>query len=53
MISAAFARITSAWQITLAVPPKSHNNTRIHLSAPCHGEAARLSWRTHLRPKEG
>jgi hypothetical protein len=52
-ISAVIARITSAWRLTLAVPPTSRSDTQIHLSAPCHGEAARLSWRTHLRPKEG
>lgn len=52
-ISAAFARISQAWRLTLGVPPKFHNNAQIHLSAPCAGEDARLSWRTHLRPKEG
>jgi hypothetical protein len=52
-ISAAFTRISSAWRLTLAVPPKSHSSAQIHLSAPCEGEDARLSWRTRLRPKEG
>jgi hypothetical protein len=52
-IAAAFARISSAWRLTLGVPPKFHSNAQIHLSVPCEGEDARLSWRTHLRPKEG
>ena len=52
-IAAIFARISSAWRLTLAVPPKSHSNGQIHLSAPCNGQDARLSWRTRLRPKEG
>ncbi len=52
-ISAAFARISTAWRLTLAVPPKFHSSAQIHLTAPCEGEDARLSWRTRLRPKEG
>jgi hypothetical protein len=52
-ISAAFARISSAWRLTLGLPPKTHNNVQIHLSAPCGGEDAKLSWRMRLRPKEG
>lgn len=52
-IASAFARITAAWRLTLGVPPKFHSNAQIHLSAPCEGEDARLSWRIHLRPKEG
>ena len=52
-IAAAFARISSAWRLTLGVPPKFHSNAQIHLSAPCGGEGARLSWRLRLRPKEG
>jgi len=52
-IAAAFTRISSAWRLTLGVPPKFHSNAQIHLSVPCDGEDARLSWRTHLRPKEG
>jgi hypothetical protein len=52
-ISAAFTRISSAWRLTLAVPPKSHSSAQIRLSAPCNGEDARLSWRTRLRAKEG
>ncbi len=52
-ISAAFARISGAWRLTLGIPPKTHNSAQIHLSAPCGGEDARLSWRTRLRPKEG
>ena len=52
-IAATFARISSAWRLNLRVPPKVHSNAQIHLSCPCAGEDARLSWRTHLRPKEG
>jgi hypothetical protein len=52
-IAATFARISAAWRLTLAVPPKFHSNAQIRLTAPCGGEDARLSWRTHLRPKEG
>ena len=52
-IAAAFTRISSAWRLTLGVPPKFHSNAQIHLSAPCGGEDLRLSWRTRLRPKEG
>ena len=52
-IAAIFARISTAWRLTLKVPPKFHSNAQIHLSAPCGGEDAKLSWRTHMRPKEG
>ena len=52
-VAAAFERISNSWRLTLEVPPKTHNSAPIHLSAPCGGEDARLSWRTHLRPKEG
>jgi hypothetical protein len=52
-VAAAFQRISSAWRLTMVVPPKSHSNAQIHLSAPCGGEDARLSWRMRLRPKEG
>jgi hypothetical protein len=52
-ISAAFTRIDAAWRLTLGIPPKYHNSAQIHLTAPCDGEDARLSWRTRLRPKEG
>jgi len=52
-ISAMFARISSAWRLTLALPTRIHYNVQIHLSAPCGDEDLRISWRTHLRPKEG
>ena len=52
-ISSTFERMASTWRLNLAVPAKIHNNTQIHIDAPCHGEDLRLSWRTHLRPKEG
>ncbi len=52
-ISATFARISSAWRLTLAVPSKLHNSLQIRLNAPCHGGDSRLSWRSHFYPKEG
>ena len=52
-ISAMFARISSAWRLTLALPTRIHYNVQIHLSAPCGDGDLRISWRTHLRPKEG
>jgi hypothetical protein len=52
-ISTMLARISSAWRLTLAVPSKIHYNIQIHLSAPCGDGDLRISWRTHLRPKEG
>jgi hypothetical protein len=52
-ISAMFARILSAWRLTLALPTRIHYNIQIHLSAPCGDGDLRISWRTHLRPKEG
>ena len=52
-ISAMFARISSAWRLTLALPTKIHYNIQIHLTAPCGDGDLRISWRTHLRPKEG
>lgn len=52
-ISAMFARISSAWRLTLALPARIHYNIQIHLSAPCGDEDRHISWRTRLRPKEG
>ena len=52
-ISAMFARISSAWRLTLALPTRIHYNIQIHLSAPCGDEELRISWRMRLRPKEG
>lgn len=52
-IAEMFARISSAWRLILAVPPKVHNNIQIRLTAPCEGGDSRISWRTHLYPKEG
>jgi hypothetical protein len=51
-LAAAFERISNVWRLNLGVPAKFHNNAQIHLSAPCNGEDARLSWRTRVRPKE-
>jgi len=53
VIAAMFARISSAWRLTLGVPGKTPNNMQIHLSAPCPEGDRRLSWRTRLYPKEG
>jgi len=52
-ISGNWARISSAWRLTLAVPSKIHYNIQIHLSAPCGDADQRISWRTHFHPKEG
>jgi hypothetical protein len=52
-IAAMFARISSAWRVTLELPPKLYYNAQIHLSAPCHETEMRLSWRTHFHPKGG
>ena len=52
-ISAMFARISSAWRLTLALPSRVHYNVQIHLSAPCGDGERRISWRTRLRLKEG
>jgi hypothetical protein len=48
-----FARISSAWRLTLAVPAKTHSNLQIQLSAPCRDGDPKLSWRTRFHPKEG
>lgn len=52
-IATMFARVSSAWRLTLALPTRIHYNIQIHLSAPCGDEDLRISWRTRLRPKEG
>jgi hypothetical protein len=52
-ISGMFARISSAWRLTLALPSKTHSNLQIHLSAPCGDGDLRISWRTRFHPKEG
>ena len=52
-ISGMFARISSAWRLTLAVPSKIHSSIQIHLSAPCGDGDLRISWRTRFHPKEG
>jgi hypothetical protein len=52
-ISTIFARISSAWRLTLAVPSSMHSSIQIRLSAPCEGGDVRLSWRTRLRPGAG
>ena len=52
-ISAVFARISSAWRLTLAVPPKANHDTQIQLSAPRVQGDLRLSWRTRFHLKGG
>ena len=52
-VAAMFARISSAWRLTLALPSRIHYNIQIHLSAPCGDGDLRISWRTHFRLKEG
>lgn len=52
-ISGMFARISTAWRLTLEVPSKIRSNIQIHLSAPCSDGDQRMSWRTHFHPKEG
>lgn len=50
-ISGTYSRISSAWRLTLAVPPKIHKNMQIQLSAPCREGDLRLSWRTRIHRK--
>ncbi len=52
-ISAVFARISSAWRLTLALPAKIHHDTQIQLRAPSPQGDLRLSWRTRFRLKGG
>ena len=52
-ISGMFARISTAWRLTLELPGKSHSNIQIHLSAPCGDGDLRVSWRTRFHLKEG
>jgi hypothetical protein len=52
-ISGVFARISSAWRLTLALPSRIRSNIQIHLSAPCGDGDLRISWRTRFRLKEG
>ena len=52
-IAASFTRMSSAWRVTLELPPKLFYNAQIHLSAPCRDTDLRLSWRTRFHPKGG
>jgi len=52
-VSEMWARISSGWRLTLAVPSKMNRNLQIQLSAPCRAGELRISWRTHFHPKEG
>jgi len=51
-ISSVFARITTAWSLTLAVPPKAHSHLQVGLSASCGSGDLQVSWRTHFQRKE-
>jgi len=51
-IAAVFARISSAWRLTLTVPPEVHGFAQVRLSAHSGDEDLRLSWRSHLASKE-
>lgn len=51
-ISAALARISNGWRLTLTVPPKVHGVAKVHLCGHSGGEELRLSWRTRLEAKE-
>lgn len=50
-ISETFARITSVWNLVLAVPPKDHRDLQVGLKASCGSGGLQLSWRPHFRPK--
>ncbi|HVA01000.1 MAG TPA: hypothetical protein VMV34_05005 [Terriglobia bacterium] len=50
-ISRIFARITSAWWVTLAVPAKTHSHVQIGLNASCGKGNLQISWRSRFRLK--
>ncbi len=52
-ISTTFARISSAWRLTLALPPKTRRDTQIQLSATSPQGDLRISWRTRFHLKGG
>ena len=52
-ITDVFARISSGWRLTVAVPAEIHSNIQIQLSAPCRDGDPRISWRAHFHPKGG
>ncbi len=51
LISRIFARITSAWWLTLPVPARAPKQLQIGLSASCGQGNLQLSWRSHFRLK--
>ncbi len=51
VISTVFARITSAWRVTLAVPAKTHSHMQIGLNASCGNRNLQLSWRSRFHLK--
>ncbi len=50
-VSRIFARITSAWWVTLSVPAKTHGHMQIGLNASCGKGNLQLSWRSHFHLK--
>ena len=50
-ISAAFARITSVWNLILSVPASNRHDLQVGLKATCGNGGLQLSWRPHFRPK--
>jgi hypothetical protein len=50
-ISAAFARMSSAWRVMVTVPPKVRGMTQVRLTARAGDQELRLSWRSHVEAK--
>jgi hypothetical protein len=51
-VSGAFGRISSAWQLTLVVPPKMHGLAQVRLSGRSGKEELRVSSRNHVEAQE-
>jgi len=51
-IAGMFERISSAWRLTLTVPPKVHGLAQVRVSGRSGERELRLSWRSHLEAKE-
>jgi hypothetical protein len=47
-VSRIFARISGAWSLTLALPPKIHSNAQVRLTARQGDSELRLNWRTRF-----
>jgi hypothetical protein len=48
-ISVIFARMTSVWRLSLAVPPKTHSYLQVGMRASCGSGPLQLSWRPGFR----